>query len=116
MPSRLSSKRAAARDQRGHVAHDDRPDRDLVEPHLRRHRRAIGGGDGNVEDEAARFHARPPRVLGGQHHGGGAGVEQEGHARVVDPPGNREFAAETPVDDDFPASLRPAVPTEEARP
>ena len=49
--------------------------------------------------------ARPPRVLGGQHHRGSAGVEQEGHARGIDPPGNCEFAAEAPVDDDFAASF-----------
>jgi hypothetical protein len=72
---------------------------------LRRHRPTIGGSDGNVEDEAARLDARPPRVLGGQHHRGSAGVEQEGHARRIDPPSDREFAAEAPVDDDFPASL-----------
>jgi tRNA-dihydrouridine synthase A len=96
--------RAAARHQRGHVAYDDRPDRDLVEPNLRRHRRAIGGGDGNVETKSAGVHARPPRVSGGQHHRGSAGVEQEGHPRAVHPSGNREFAAEAPVDDHLPAS------------
>jgi hypothetical protein len=95
---------AAARDHRGHVAHNDRPDRDLIEPRLRRHRRAVGGGDRNVEDEAACFDASPPRVIVGQHHRGSAGVEQKGHAHAINPAGDREFPTEEPVDDDFPAT------------
>ena len=39
------------------------------------------------------------RVLGAQHHGRGAGVEQHRDARVVDRDGHDEFAAEAAVDD-----------------
>ena len=57
----------------------------------------------NIEPAAS--DARAARIRGGQHDGGGAGVEQEGRACAVDACSDREFAAQAPVDDDFPASL-----------
>ena len=103
MPSRLSlrapGRATSARTLRMTIG----PTAISVEARRRRHRRAVGGDDADVEIEPGGVDADLRCVLGAQHHGRGAGVEQERDARAVDLRGNDELAAEAPVDDDLAA-------------
>ena len=56
--------RAGAGDERAHVAHHDRTDGDLIEPDCGHERRAIGGGDRDVEREPRGVDAGASRVGG----------------------------------------------------
>ncbi len=96
--------RAGPGDEGRHVAHEDRPDGDLVEPGLSCEGRAIGSGDGNVVHEPGGVDAGAPRVGRGEHHHRRAGIEQERHSRAVNSRRDGKLAAQSAIDDRLPTA------------